>query len=272
MAIQEPSENALLQMRGISKHFGRVQALSDVTFCVRPGTVHALCGENGAGKSTLVKILAGVHEPDAGVIELRGRPVRFLRPADALAAGISMIYQELGLAPDLTVAENIFLGAEPRGFLPGTVDRRALVAQTEALAAQYRFSIRAGATVAGLSPGDCQVVEVLKALRRQASILVMDEPTSSLSEAEAQRLFAVVRRLRERGLSVIYISHRLEEVVSLADDISVLRDGKIVHSAPAARLNIRAIVQYMVGRELTDFFPARQPVIGEARAQVRDLS
>jgi ribose transport system ATP-binding protein len=272
VAATDPTGNVLLQMRGISKRFGPVQALAGVGFNVRRGTVHALCGENGAGKSTLVKILAGVHEPDAGAIELNGRAVRFTRPGDAIAAGISMIYQELGLAEDLTVAENIFLGCEPRGALPGTVSRRAMISQTEALAAQHGFSIRAGATVAGLATGDCQIVEVLKALRRQASIIVMDEPTSSLSEAEAKRLFAVVRLLRERGLAIIYISHRLEEVANLADDISILRDGKIVHSAPAAHLDIRSIVRHMVGRELRDFFPPKRAVIGPPRVQVRNLS
>ncbi len=262
----------LLRMRGISKRFGPVQALSDVTFSVRKGTVHALCGENGAGKSTLMKILAGVHQPDAGAIELNGRECQFTAPADALKAGISMIYQELDLAEDLTVAENIFLGAEPRGALPFTVDRRAMFTQAAELASQYGFTIDANATVAELSTGDCQIVELLKALRRKSSIIVMDEPTSSLSEAEAQRLFAVVRQLRKRGLAIVYISHRLEEVVDLADDISILRDGRVVHSAPADQLNIASIVHHMVGRELNEFFPAKSAAIGEVRLQVKGLS
>jgi ABC-type sugar transport system ATPase subunit len=269
-AMVSPSQ-VLLRMAGISKRFGAVQALSEVSFNVRPGAVHALCGENGAGKSTLMKILAGVHEPDAGLIELNGHSVRFARPGDALAAGISMIYQELGLAPDLTVAENIFLGSEPRGTLPGTINRRAMIAQTAALCVKYGFDLRAEAIVGGLSAGDCQLVEVLKALRRQASIIVMDEPTSSLAEEEARRLFAVVRGLRERGLAIIYISHRLEEVVQLADDITVLRDGKTVHSSSTAHLDVRAIVQHMVGRPLGDFFPAKDAVIGKTRAQIRNL-
>jgi ribose transport system ATP-binding protein len=259
-------------MQGISKRFGPVQALADVTFRVRKGTVHALCGENGAGKSTLMKILAGVYEPDSGEIELLGQVRHFSSPGEALAAGISMIYQELDLAQDLTVAENIYLGAEPRGSLPFTVNRRAMTAQTEALAHAYGFTVKAAARVADLSTGDCQIVELLKALRRKASIIVMDEPTSSLSEAEAKRLFAVVRQLRSRGLSIIYISHRLEEVADLADDISVLRDGKVVHSAPASGLTIPAIVQLMVGRELNEFFPAKDAVIGDVRVAVKNLS
>jgi ABC-type sugar transport system ATPase subunit len=267
-----PEVDVLLRMRGISKRFGPVQALADVTFSVRKGTVHALCGENGAGKSTLMKILAGVHQPDAGTIELNGRPCSFGAPVDALAAGISMIYQELDLAEDLTVAENIFLGSEPRGSLPFTIDRRAMFTQAQELAGEYGFSIDAHATVADLSTGDCQIVELLKALRRKSAIIVMDEPTSSLSEAEAQRLFAVVRQLRERGLAIVYISHRLEEVVDLADDISILRDGKVVHSAPAAQLNIASIVHHMVGRELNEFFPAKDAEIGKMRVQVKNLS
>ena len=267
-----PAGDALLRMRGISKRFGPVQALADVTFTVRKCAVHALCGENGAGKSTLMKILAGVYQPEDGAIELDGRECRFDRPADAIHAGISMIYQELDLAEDLTVAENIFLGAEPRGTLPFTVSRREMVARTEALAREYGFPVRASATVSTLSTGDCQIVEVLKALRRKSSIIVMDEPTSSLSENEAQRLFAVVRQLRSLGLAIVYISHRLEEVRDLADDISILRDGKVVHSSRAADLDIPAIVHHMVGRELKEFFPPKDAVIGDVRVEVKQLA
>src|SRR5665213_3507160 len=203
-ASAHASGEPLLQMLGICKRFGPVQALADVSFNVRPGAVHALCGENGAGKSTLMKILAGVHHPDAGSITMKGAPCHFETPGDALAAGISMIYQELDLAEDLTVAENVFLGAEPKGPFPFTVDRRAMIAQTEALAAQYHFNLDPKQVIAGLSLGDCQIVEVLKALRRRASVIVMDEPTSSLSAAEAQRLFEVIRQLRGQGLAIIY--------------------------------------------------------------------
>jgi ABC-type sugar transport system ATPase subunit len=239
---------------------------------VRKATVHALCGENGAGKSTLMKILAGVHHPDTGTIELNGKPQKFSAPGEAIEAGISMIFQELDLAQDLTVAENIYLGAEPKGSLPFTLSRRVMVAETERLAATYDFSVKPNATVASLSTGDCQIVELLKALRRKSSIIVMDEPTSSLSEAEAKRLFAVVRQLRAGGLSIVYISHRLEEVMDLADDISVLRDGKVVHSARAADMSIPSIVHHMVGRELSEFFPPKEPSFGPVRVQVNNLS
>ncbi len=259
-------------MTGISKRFGSVPALSGVTFAVREGTVHALVGENGAGKSTLMKILAGVYQPDAGDIEIHGQQQVFANPGAALDAGVSMIYQELDLAEHLTVAENIYLGAEPRGSLPFIVSHGRMAWQAGELARQYRFDIRPSAKVEDLATGDCQIVEILKALRRKASILVMDEPTSSLSETEARRLFEVVRSLRSQGLSIVYISHRLEEIIDLADEVSVLRDGRLVHSEPAAAMDIPKIVHHMVGRELTDFFPSRSARIGETLVQVSGLS
>jgi len=265
------SEIALC-MKGISKRFGPVQALSEVGFTVRRSTVHALVGENGAGKSTLMKILAGVYQPDHGSIEIDGKPQVFSTPSEALKAGISMIYQELDLAEHLTVVENVFLGMElPRRF-PFMLDNKKMTAQTAELAQRFNFKIDPAAVIEELTLGDCQIVEILKALMRKASIIVMDEPTSSLSENEAATLFKLVKSLRRQGLSIIYISHRLEEIVGLADDISVLRDGRVVHSGPMAELNIPKIVQYMVGRELKDFFPARNVSIGPTRVKVRNLS
>lgn len=267
-----PDTDIALSMRGISKHFGPVRALSDVGFTVRRGTVHALVGENGAGKSTLMKILAGVYQPDSGSIEIDGKPQKFSNPAQALTAGISMIYQELDLAEHLTVAENVFLGMEPPGRLPFTTNHKTMVAQTAELAQRMNFKIDPIVAVEELATGDCQIVEILKALMRHASIIVMDEPTSSLSENEAATLFNIVKTLRNQGLSVIYISHRLEEIVGLADDVSVLRDGGMVHSGPMAKLDIPTIVHHMVGRELTDFFPARSVGIGDTRVKINNLS
>jgi len=261
-----------LRMTGISKRFGPVQALCDVTFGARAGSVHALVGENGAGKSTLMKILAGVYQPDAGTIEIYGRSHTLANPAEAIEAGVSMIYQELDLAEHLTVAENIFLGAEPRGRLPFTVSHHQMTAQTRQLAERYHFDIRPDAKVEDLATGDCQIVEILKALRRNASIIVMDEPTSSLSERETVRLFEVVRQLRQQGLAIVYISHRLEEVAALADEVSVLRDGRLVHSEPVRQLDVPRIVHHMVGRELTDFFPQRNATVGDVLFEVNGLS
>ncbi|MHC4206355.1 MAG: sugar ABC transporter ATP-binding protein [Planctomycetota bacterium] len=259
-------------MRGISKQFGPVQALSEVGFTVCRGTVHALVGENGAGKSTLMKILAGVYQPDCGSIEIDGKQQLFSKPSEALTAGISMIYQELDLAEHLTVAENVFLGMELPGRLPFMMDHKKMIARTAELARRFNFKIDPAAIVEELALGDCQIVEILKALMRKASIIVMDEPTSSLSESEATILFKLVKALRQQGLSIIYISHRLEEIVGLADDISVLRDGRVVHSGPMAELDIPKIVHYMVGRELKDFFPTRNVNIGSTRVKVRNLS
>jgi ABC-type sugar transport system ATPase subunit len=261
-----------LRMRGISKQFGPVRALSDVSFTVRQGTVHALVGENGAGKSTLMKILAGVYQPEAGTIEINGKLQRLSKPAEALAAGISMIYQELDLAAHLTVAENVFLGMELPGRLPLIMDHKKMIEQTADIAQRFNFNIDPTTVVEELAMGDCQIVEILKALMRKASIIVMDEPTSSLSETEAAMLFKLVKALRRQGLSIIYISHRLEEIVGLADDVSVLRDGRMVHSGPMAELDIPKIVHHMVGRELKDLFPARNINIGQTRVKVRNLS
>jgi len=261
-----------LQMTGISKSFGPVQALRDVSFTVHAGTVHALVGENGAGKSTLMKILAGVYHPDGGTIEIAGRVCTFDKPEEALEAGVSMIYQDLDLAEDLTAAENVFLGNEPRGTLPFTVDRKAMSNQTARLAGSFNFDIDPDATVSEMSTGDCQIVEIIKALARDASIIVMDEPTSSLSETEVERLFEAVRDLKRKNVSVIYISHRLEEIIGLADEVTVLRDGRVVHSESVVKLDIPEIVRHMVGRELKDFFPSRDAKIGQVRVKVDKLS
>ena len=197
---------------------------------------------------------------------------KFSSPAQALSAGISMIYQELDLAEHLTVTENVFLGIEPSGRLPFTTNYKTMIAQTAELAQCLNFKIEPTAVVEELSTGDCQIVEILKALMRHTSIIVMDEPTSSLSENEAEMLFELVKTLRNQGLSIVYISHRLEEIVGLADDVSVLRDGRMVHSGPMAKLDIPTIVHHMVGRKLTDFFPARNVDIGDTRVRIRNLS
>lgn len=250
-----------LRMTNISKSFGSVKALSGVSFTVRKGTVHALVGENGAGKSTLMKVLSGVHLADEGTIEIGGEKKDFTTPADAIDAGISMIYQELDLAEQLTVTENVFLGMELTSVFG--LDIKRMVDEAGNLMKRFNFEIDPSAVVEDLSTGDCQIIEIVKSLMRKARIIVMDEPTSSLSEAEATRLFEIVRDLRSRGYSIIYISHRLEEIVDLADDITVLRDGQAVHSETSAKLDIPMIVHHMVGRELDDFFPARDVKVGE---------
>jgi ABC-type sugar transport system ATPase subunit len=259
-------------MQGINKSFGPVEALEDVTLLVRPGTVHALVGENGAGKSTLMKILSGVYQPDNGTIVRDGKICTWTHPSDSLAAGIAMIYQELSLAPDLTIAENVWLGIEPRGPLLGTYSKRRMLADTRGLAKRYGFDVDPDQRVENLPASTCQIVEVLKALARNAQILVMDEPTSSCGEHEVAVLFEMVKKLSSAGTTIIYISHRLEEVVEIAEDITVLRDGRAVHSGPMKDLEIPGIVKHMVGRDLDDYFPKRQVEIGSTALSVSELS
>ncbi len=246
-----------LETRGISKSFGSVKALQDVSLCVRQGTIHALVGENGAGKSTLMKILAGVYQPDAGVIVRQGKSCVWKHPAESLAAGVAMIYQELSLAQDLTIAENIWLGIEPKGLLPGTYSRRRMREAAKSLATQHGFELDPNEKVGNVPPSTRQIVEVLKALARRAEILVMDEPTSSCGDAEVAALLETVKRLRSAGVTILYISHRLEEVLAIAEELTVLRDGCVVYSGSLGSLSIADVVKYMVGRDLADYYPKR---------------
>ncbi len=263
----------ILEMEDIEKSFPPVSALKNVTFRVRRGTVHALCGENGAGKSTLMKILSGIHQPDNGRILLNHHPVSFRTPAESIQAGISMLYQELELAGDMTVYENIFLGREilANRFLHIT-DRAAEIRITNDLITKYGFHLDPLAEIRTLSTGECQIVELLKALLRKAEIIVMDEPTSSLSEAESEILFKIIRELKKEGITIIYISHRMEEVKTLADEISVLRDGVIVGTKPADQIEINEIIKLMVGRELSNFYPPRTAKIGPVVFRTESLS
>ena len=260
-------------MEGITKRFGAVTALHDVTFAVRRGTVCALCGENGAGKSTLMKVLAGVHIPDEGRIILDGNEMHFASPKDALTAGISMLYQEVELAGHLTVYENVFLGREIlRGKFSQCIDRDKEIQTVSELIAKNHFQLDPLSIVAELSPAQCQLVELLKAMLSGARLIVMDEPTSALSEGEAASLFNIIRQLKAQGITIIYISHRLEEVLTLADDICVLRDGSVVFGAPAKEMTVDTLVRHMVGRELSQYYPPRESKIGDVLFEARGLT
>ena len=262
---------AFLRMRGIGKSFSGTSVLKDVDLDVTGGEVHAVVGENGAGKSTLMKIAAGVYQPDAGEIVVEGTRHRFPRPVDAISAGIAMIYQELNLAPHLTVAENIFLGREPKraGFV---LDASRLRSESRRLIEDHRFDLRPDDRVLALSAGQRQLVEILKALAANSRLIIMDEPTSSISEAEAEELFRIIDMLRDAGVSVVYISHRLEEVKRIADRITVLRDGEKVAEGENADFDIPTIVRHMVGREITEFYPPREAEIGAVVLSVKGLS
>lgn len=263
--------SARLAMRGIVKRFGATLALDGVDLTVAPGEVLALVGENGAGKSTLMKVLSGAHAPDAGTLELDGGPFRPATPLAARRAGIAMIYQELSLAPHLTVEENLVLGLEPHRF--GWLNRRQI--RATALGALRHFEhpdLRPDRRVAGLPVAAQQLVEIARALAGGCRVLVLDEPTSSLTAGDAARLFAVIRELKAQGIAVVYISHFLEEVRQIADRITVLRDGRTVGGGPAAALDTRQLVALMVGREVTELYPRSPRTRGEAVLELDALA
>ena len=260
----------LLAVRAVSKSFGAVAAVREVSFELLPGEVHALVGENGAGKSTIVKMLAGVHRPDSGTIELDGRPIELDSPAAALTAGIAVIYQEPTLFPDLTVAENIVMGRQPRRSL-GRIDRAAMNALAKGFFDRLGVPIDPDRPARGLSIADQQIVEIAKALSLDARVIVMDEPTAALSPVEVERLFAVARALRADGAALLFISHRFEEITALCQRVTVLRDGGFVSSDPLADLTVDEIVRRMVGRPLSTLFPKREVPVGEVLLSVRDL-
>ncbi len=260
-----------LQMERITKHFGGVHALEGVSFEARAGEVHAICGENGAGKSTLMKILAGAIADFEGRIVLNGEVRQFAGPRAAEDVGIRIIYQELNLVPELTVAANIFLGRERRGVF-ALLDDRAMETETKRVFDRLGTPISPRAKVSDLRIGDQQMVEIAKAIAFDAEILIMDEPTSALSDAEVARLFRVIGDLRLAGSTVLYISHKMNEVFTLADRVTVLRDGKFVASAERAETEPSQVVRWMVGREIAEFQFEENRGQGKAILQVQDLS
>lgn len=260
----------ILEMRGVSKCFSTAVALDQVDFSVRQGEVHALIGENGAGKSTLIKILSGAYQPDSGGFSLDGKPVLHRSPALMQRLGISVIYQELNLVPHLSVARNIFLGHEPV-VVPGVIDFQTMHRRAAELVSQLGVPISTHALVTELGIAEQQLVEVAKALSYQVRLLVMDEPTAPLSEHEAETLFDVVRRLRDRGVTVIYISHRLEEIFRLADRVTVLRDGRVVDTRMVHEVEKDDLVRMMVGRDIKEHHPKAEVEPGEVLLRVRGL-
>jgi ABC-type sugar transport system ATPase subunit len=250
------TEVPLISMRGVVKRYPGVVALRQVDITVMPGEVMALVGENGAGKSTLLKILAGAARADEGVIEVGGEVVEISTPRDSQACGIAVIYQELNLANDLSVAENIYVGREPRTRF-GMIDFRAMEQGAAALLAKLGLSISPRDLVGDLNIALRQMVEIAKALLVDAKVVVMDEPTSSLTEEEVETLLALVRRLRAQGVSVIYVSHRMREIYEIADRITVMRDGAVVGVRDADATTPSEVIQMMVGRELVDLYGVR---------------
>jgi ABC-type sugar transport system ATPase subunit len=265
--VAEPA----VRFENITRRFPGVQALTDVTLEIAAGSCHALCGENGAGKSTLGKILAGIHTPDAGRVFLHGREVQFESPRDALAAGVGMVHQELAFCENLSVAENLCLGQLPTRS--GLLDRDAMAARAKAMLAEIGTTLDVWRPVGSLTIAQQQMVQIAMAVSGGARIIIFDEPTSSLSQVEADRLYALIGRLKERGVACIYVSHRMPEVFRLCDTVSVLRDGLHVGTQSIAGLSEADLVQMMIGRPLAEYVPRREGVVvGDEVLRVEGLS
>lgn len=268
------SAEYVLELRNMSKSFPGVKALDDVSVKVRPGSVHALMGENGAGKSTLMKCIFGIYSPDAGEILLDGKAVRFQNSRQALDGGVSMIHQELLSVPYRSVEENLWLGRYPMtGLGPfKLIDHHKMRADTKALFKKLNMDIDPSVWVRNLSVSKVQSIEIAKAVSYNAKVIIMDEPTSSLTEHEVNHLFGIIRRLRSEGAAIVYISHKMEEILEIADEVSIMRDGKQVGTWPASELTTEDIIKRMVGRDLTHRFPPRSNVPGEVVLKVDKLT
>ena len=259
-----------LEMRNITKHFGGVKALTDVSLKVEPGEIHALIGENGAGKSTLMKILSGAYQRDSGQIFIDGKEVKITNPKESKDLGVAIIYQEFMLAPDLTVAENIFIDRLSAGKV--AINWKKLRADAKEQLEKLGFGdIDPNAKCGSLSVAYQQVVEICKCLTRNAKILVFDEPTAVLTFSEIRKLFEVINKLKDEGVSIIYISHRLEEIFELSQHITILKDGTYVDTVDTDKFDKQRLVNLMVGREMTDMYPERHAKIGDVVLKVEDL-
>jgi ABC-type sugar transport system ATPase subunit len=269
--MRESQNPYILEMRNIFKSFGGVNALRDVSFQCRPGTVHALVGENGAGKSTLIKILAGALLPDSGEIIFKGQKHQSFSTRKALNSGISVIYQELALVSQMTVAENIFLGREPRKYF-GIVDKKRLKIEAKKLLKQLGFEVDMDMEVGEMTVAYQQMVEIAKALSKNADLIIMDEPSAILAGHELDQLFLIIESLKKRGVTIIYISHRLEEVFRIANEVTILKDGQLVGTKLIKDLSRGELVKMMVGRTLEEVFPVSFNQLGNPVLQVEEIS
>ncbi|MCE5235861.1 MAG: ATP-binding cassette domain-containing protein, partial [Eubacteriales bacterium] len=261
----------LLEMQHITKEFPGVRALDDVHLNIRPGTVHSLMGENGAGKSTLMKCLFGIYLKDAGRILLDGREVDFRSPRQALDSGVAMVHQELNQVHTRPVMENIWLGRFPKTKL-GAVDHKEMYRRTKAIFDDLSINVDPKAIIRTLSVSQRQMVEIAKAVSFNSRVLVFDEPTSSLAETEVEQLFGIIRMLRERGCGIIYISHKMNEILRISDEVTVMRDGKWVATTDAGELTMEILIRQMVGREITNIYPEKANKPGGVVLEVEGLN
>jgi len=266
-----PNSTYLLEVEDVRKEFPGVVALDNVQLKLKRGTVHALMGENGAGKSTLMKILAGIYTPDSGTFKLRGQHIRLKNPLDALQNGIAMIHQELNLMAPMTVSENIWIGREPKGRF-GLIDHTEMNRRTEALFERLEIGIDPEVKISTLSVASRQMVEIAKAVSFNSDVLIMDEPTSALTETEVHHLFRIIRSLRAEGKGIIYITHKMNELFEIADEFSVFRDGKYIATCASSEVTRDDIIRMMVGREITQMFPKEPAVIGDVVLSVKGLT
>ena len=260
-----------VSMTGVSKSFGPTIAVNDVTFAVRPGRVHALMGENGAGKSTLMKMLAGVHQPNSGEIAIAGRKVAFANPRDALAAGVSTVFQELSLLPNLSIAENMFLGKELVGRF-GLPDAGQMMERTRAALSELGLTLDPRTLVSNLSIAERQFVEIAHGIKADAQVFILDEPTAALNAADVDILNRQIAKLKAAGKAIIYISHRMDEIFNICDDVTVMKDGRHVATRPLDELSPESLISLMVGRELSDLFPPRTGETGPILLSCRNLT
>lgn len=262
----------ILEFRHVSKSFPGVKALSDVSFGIRKGCVHVLVGENGAGKSTLFKVINGLYKADKGEIFFDGTPLHVNGPADALQTGIAMIYQELNIIPEMTVLENLYLGHEIRGKKGPFLDSKKMTRQAREYLEEQGLSFNLKSKMKTLSVAEAQMLEIVKAISSNAKVILMDEPTSSLTETEIEFLFKKINELRDRGITVIYVSHKMDEIFRIADYITVLRDGQHIRTVEAKDTSIPDIIEMMVGRKMTEVYPAKTCEIGDVRFRVENFN
>jgi ABC-type sugar transport system ATPase subunit len=270
--LEKSSGDYILEFRHISKSFPGVKALSDITFGIKRGTVHVLVGENGAGKSTLFKIINGLYRADKGEVLFEGKPIHLNGPSEALKAGISMIYQELNIIKEMTVLENMYLGREKPAKTPLLIDNKGMLEEARSYLDRQGLNFNLNEKMKNLSVAEAQLLEITKAISVNAKVILMDEPTSSLTETEFKFLIQKIFELKNLGITIIYVSHKLEEIFQVGEYITVLRDGRVINTVLAGNTSIPEIIEMMVGRKMTEVYPPKQCEVGDIVFEVKNLN